>query len=186
MVRRIDGTGTRRLTRGDETAPVWSPRGDLIAFVRPHGRARGCGLQQALYVVPAKGGRVRALLKPEFLCGAVLDPDWAPSGTRLAVSLIQSLAEMGPDNRDTTTDALAKAQRGINLVALDGSRRRVLPFGSDPTWSPDGHEIAYFAQTCDGAPASTMSLCATTPRGTPRRAIASLTTPPFGLTWFSR
>ncbi len=188
MVRRIDGTGARRLTRGDDSQPVWSPRGDVIAFVRPHGRSRGCALQQALYLVPAKGGRVRALLQPRFLCAAVTGPDWAPHGNRLVVSLAQALDETGPDHRDTSTDALAAAQRGLNIVALDGSRRLLLPFGSLPTWSPDGRQIAYFAlsQTCAGEPADNAALCATTPGGSSPRTIASGPFMPLSLTWFPR
>ncbi len=188
MVSRIDGTGKRRLTRGDDGEPAWSPRGDAIAFVRPHGRARGCALQQALFTVPANGGRARPLLLPRFLCAAIGGPDWAPRGDRLVVSLAQAPDETGSGDRDTSTDALALAQRGINVVGLDGSRRRVLPFGSLPTWSPDGREIAYFAlsATCGGEPADTTALCATTPRGAPARTIASARFMPLGLTWFTR
>jgi Tol biopolymer transport system component len=188
MVRRVDGTGARRLTRGDDGEPAWSPRGDVIAFVRPHGRARGCALRQALYIIPAMGGRVRPLLLPQFLCAAFTGPDWAPRGNRLVVSLTQALDEMGPDDRDTSTDALAAAQRGVNIVGLDGSRKRVLPFGSLPTWSPDGREIAYFSpsETCGGDPADTSALCATTPRGAPPRMIAPAQHMPLGLVWFPR
>jgi Tol biopolymer transport system component len=187
-VSRIDGTRKRRLTRGDDTEPAWSPRGGLIAFVRPYGRERGCALQQALYTVPANGGRVRPLLRPRFLCAAITGPDWAPRGDRLVLSLSQALDEMGPDDPDRSTDALAAAQRGINVVALDGSRRRVLPFGSMPNWSPDGREVAFFAltQTCDGQPADTAALCATTPRGTTPRTITPIESSPLSLTWFPR
>jgi dipeptidyl aminopeptidase/acylaminoacyl peptidase len=188
MVSRIDGTGRRRLTRGDDTEPAWSPRAAVRALGPTPGRARGCAFQQALFTVPVKGGRVRPLLRPRFLCAAVAGPDWAPRGDRLAISLSQALDEMGPDDRDTSTDAIAAAQRGINIVALDGSRRRVLPFGSMPTWSPDGREIAFFAlsQTCDRERADTTTLCATTPRGTNARTIAPTQSMPLSLTWFPR
>jgi len=54
----MNGGGLRRLTtNGRDSYPAWSPNGKEIAFLRPRGTV------WRVYVVPAAGGRLRALTK---------------------------------------------------------------------------------------------------------------------------
>lgn len=54
----VNGGGLRRLTtNGRDSYPAWSPNGKDIAFLRPRGTV------WRVYVVPAAGGRLRALTK---------------------------------------------------------------------------------------------------------------------------
>jgi Tol biopolymer transport system component len=127
---RSDGTGLRRIFRGNASNLDWSPDGRSLAF-------DGAGGISVLY----RGVRraVRVLSGRRFS-----RPSWAPDGRRLAVVM-----ELG----DLST--------GIYVVNADGTglRRLVAPHlaksnphwdfvdasETEPSWSPDGREIAFQA-----------------------------------------
>jgi Tol biopolymer transport system component len=104
----------------DDRMPVWSRQGGHLAFVR----------DRDIYVVRADGSGLRNLTAD----GADnLDPEWSPTGDRIAFS-----------SRRT-------GQERIWTIAVDGSDRRTVTRDGEapdhqefhPSWSPDGSEIVF-------------------------------------------
>jgi len=116
---RPDGTGLRRLIGGAVTDVAWSPDGRRLAYVGTGG----------LYLIGREGGPPRRISRVRCRL-----PAWAPDGRRLAV------VREAPD---FTT--------AIYVVNVDGTGlRQLLPrtdegSGTEPTWSPDGDEVAFAA-----------------------------------------
>jgi Tol biopolymer transport system component len=116
-----DGTHLRFLAR-DGFAPVWSPTGRSIAF----GSAR-------IFVVPARGGKVRRLTSGPFDSS----PAWSPDGRTIAF---------------VRSDSNGVVQ-SVDLVSASGGRHRSLFRGRDvdigrtPQWSPSGRLIAFEARS---------------------------------------
>lgn len=110
----------RRITFGDGryASPVWSPRGDLIAFTKIH--------KGRFYIgVIRPDGTGERILTSDF---HVEGPTWSPNGRVL----------MYFTERPVGT---AKKQRKAELYSIDltgqNKRRVVTPQdGSDPAWSP--------------------------------------------------
>ncbi len=103
-----DGSGQRRRTHlpGDGS-PAWSPRGDLIAFVR---LTRGKDVDSyEIFVMNIDGSGVRRLTR-----NGVLDtsPTWSPDGRQIAFT-------RWPGNGSDGTSA-------IYVMNVDGSRERRL------------------------------------------------------------
>jgi Tol biopolymer transport system component len=133
-VMNADGSDPRRLTFDGPTgvqstasnvfdvSPAWSPRGDLIAYVKIVGQ------EHDVRVMGTDGGEQRPLTSDG---GSKSDPVWSPDGTRLLY------ARTGADGTRVYT------------VGLDGSPPVALsPPGSGdfgPVWSPDGTRIAFTA-----------------------------------------
>jgi Tol biopolymer transport system component len=115
----VDGRGRRRVTPkwAGLSSPRWSPSGNWIAFLRG----------QALYVVPANGGKPRRIARRY----AVKRPEWSPDGSRLAF--------------------VAERREGVDLMVMETGRwrpqQRARNVHSRPAWSPDSREIAYAGPT---------------------------------------
>jgi TolB protein len=114
----MDASGgtPRRISFGDGryAAPVWSPRGDLIAFTKISNGAFSIG-------VMAPDGSAERILTSSFLDDS---PTWAPNGRRLMFY------------RET---AGASGQPAIYTIDVrGGAEQRVQTPGaaSDPAWGP--------------------------------------------------
>ena len=111
-----DGGGVQRISfgSGKYATPVWSPRGDLIAFTkRVHGGF-------AIGVIRPDGSGERILTEGYHNEG----PSWSPNG-RVILFFRDGQGENG----------------GPKLYSIDltGYNERQLPtpsFASDPSWSP--------------------------------------------------
>ena len=116
-VMRADGAGEqRRISFGDGSysTPVWSPRGDLIAFTK---KARGGFL---IGVMRPDGSGERILTEGYHNEG----PTWAPNGRVLMFFREGQGASNGPK---------------LFTIDITGYNERQTPtpaFGSDPAWSP--------------------------------------------------
>jgi TolB protein len=114
-----DGGDARRISfgQGRYATPVWSPRGDLIAFTKID--------QSVFYIgVMRPDGSGERLLTDSFL---VEGPTWAPNG-RVLMYFRQE-------------PSTAAAGGGVSLWSIDltgyNERRVATPLmGSDPAWSP--------------------------------------------------
>ena len=112
-----DGSSQRRLARFGAN-PAWSPRGELIAFVRGN---------ESVHVIGSDGAPQRQLVPRARGLRGICCPIWSPDGKRIAFS--NSLGEVG-----------------IYVVDLDGGGLRRLTrsnSGTTMSWSPDGTRIAY-------------------------------------------
>ncbi|MDD9908000.1 MAG: Tol-Pal system protein TolB, partial [Rhodospirillaceae bacterium] len=118
----MDGNGgnVRRISfgRGRYGTPVWSPRGDLIAFTKQLGGKFHIGVMRP-------DGSGERLLSESFLDEA---PTWAPNGRVLMFF------------RETPSDAKGRGGSSrLYSVDLTGDNlREVVTSGdaSDPAWSP--------------------------------------------------
>ena len=123
----MDGTGFTKLTEGpsEHMNPLWSPRGDLIAFVR---FPAGTGSSHVWVMDPA-GGNQRKLTTDDALHS---NPSWSPDGSWLVYRCDQGTPHLRRINVDTG-----------EIVLFEPPARGA---DSSPIWS--GREII-FSSNCD-------------------------------------
>ena len=127
---RIGGKNRVNLTAGclsDDTQPAFSPDGEYIAF-------RSERSPKGIYVMGASGEN------PRLLSDVGFHPSWSPDGKEIAVSTF---------GRDQPT-VRPSANTGKLLVVdvKTGAKRDLLKLdASFPSWSPNGHRIAYWFYT---------------------------------------
>lgn len=161
-----DGSGPRRLTSGEsnDTSPVWSPDGSLVAFVSDRaartakqgdeGEEQG---SNALYLIAADGGEALRLTKPGV---SVSMPRWSADGRTLAVKMTDPETEEDKRRKKERDDVFVHHEREkfdrLGVVAVPDD-----PFGSatieavepkkvlegdwhlwEYAWSPDGSRFA--------------------------------------------
>ncbi len=122
-VPRTGGQAARLTTGpGEETNPVFSPDGSMVAF---SGRYDG---NVDVFVVPSSGGVPKRLT---WHPGADATQGWTPDGKRVLFSSGRSAAPAG--------------YQQLFTIGLDGGaeQRLPLPIGYEGAYSPDGARIAY-------------------------------------------
>lgn len=124
---RVGGRFTVNLTKdstADDMQPAYSPDGNYIAF-------RSERVPSGIYVMEATSENVRRLSEVGF------DPAWSPDGKELVVST------------DRFTDPVKRSLIPSQLWIVDvvSGARRLLTSGDavQPSWSPGGKRIAYWA-----------------------------------------
>jgi Tol biopolymer transport system component len=135
----VDGTSVRRLvsSAGQLSAPLFSPDGRRIVFLRSAGLSGGYIPTFDGWVMGADGSRPRPLARD------VTGPtSWSPDGRSLLVERI-----VRPPGQTISTFL-----PGVELwrIAVDGSGRQRLTSGSDDgdaVWSPDGRHVAFVRTT---------------------------------------
>ena len=114
-----DGSGVQRISHGDGryAGPVWSPRGDLIAFTKI------AGGQFSIGVMKPDGSGERILVRSFHAEG----PTWAPNG-RVLMFFRES----------ATSGGRGRSAQLFTVNLTGGNERRVASpsDGSDPAWSP--------------------------------------------------
>ncbi|MDT7808049.1 MAG: TolB protein [Acidobacteriota bacterium] len=132
-----DGKHQTRLTTdpADDVLPIWSPRGDQIAFVTNRGGSYN------IYLMNADGSNQRPLRSTgDPIYGD--DIEWSPDGTKLKfvdatgrVCVIEAVTPVGGDSIAPMRNVSASAPAGA--------------FDSSASWSPDGSRLAIISTACD-------------------------------------
>ncbi len=117
---RLGRTQTEPEELGNSKDPVWSPTGQLIAFVST------VEFKEEVFVVSPDGG-ARRQLTSGLPAMPSLSPAWSPDGRRIAF----------------VSSSLGGSQ--ISVMNSDGSDQKQLTSGQgdSPAWSPDGQWIAF-------------------------------------------
>ncbi len=111
---------------GTESSPIWSPRGDRIAFARA----------SDLWVVPRSGGTPRQITADEE---GERSAAWSPDGTRIAF-----LSDRAGHQDVWVVDVGSGEVRQITFETNPWDELRWAP-----EWSPDGRQIAYVSNRSD-------------------------------------
>lgn len=129
FILRVGGKKPAPLTPGsigDDTQPAFSPKGDLIAF-RSERKPKG------IYTVEPSGDNLKQISDFGY------HPSWSPDGRQIVVSTW---------GRDQPT---VRPGRDMSLDIIDvqtGSRKELIRLeATQPSWSPNGHRIAYWFHT---------------------------------------
>lgn len=137
-------TGPINLTLGHpefDTDPAISPDGRTIAFVR---KTYDETITQAVWLIHLDGTLLRRFTDPTIVAS---DPSWSPDGSMLAYATEQAGAHRVFASTVATTSPDGAAGSDVTIVSPDGLD------ANGPTWSPDGHRIAY-SVSVDGTPPS--------------------------------
>jgi Tol biopolymer transport system component len=121
-----DGTNPRRLTRGLDSSPRWSPDHRWVAFAR--GDDTRPKASQEIWLIRPDGSKAHRLT--DMYPGQAWGPTWSPDGRRIAF--------VGQRH--------GAAGTGIWVVNVDGSGTTTITNNTndnDPAWSPDGRRIAF-------------------------------------------
>lgn len=129
FILRVGGKTPKNLTPNsplDDTQPSFSPEGDLIAF-RSEREPKG------IYTVETSGDNLRRITDFGY------HPSWSPGGKEIVVSTW---------GRDQPT-VRPPSDMSLDIVDIQtGSRRELVKAeATQPTWSPNGHRVAYWFHT---------------------------------------
>jgi Tol biopolymer transport system component len=186
----VDGGRPRRLTRGSlDGIPAWSPDGKRIAFARPGTgvmlvdpdasnlrvlrRLRG----EAEGLHWSRDGRSLTFLHRPRPATAYARSDLVtvavPDGLVLrrvpGVDVEVGPVAWSPDGRLLAYTKYGRPGARIVVMGANGSNRRVIRGGSNPTWSQDGRTIVYRAEQRPGG----TQLKSVRPDGTGMRPLTS-------------
>ena len=128
-----DGSNQVNLTmhRAEDYDPVWSPDGEQILF--SSNREKGVF---DLYVMDADGTNVQKVFTNSKYRRY---PDWSPDGKRIVYAQGDPrLAKLSFGFRFVPSTELT-----LYTATINGDSVEKLTDGSNPSWSPDGREIAF-------------------------------------------
>ena len=137
-MQRVDGRAAVNITSDspdDDSEPAFSPDGSQIAFRSE--RAGG-----GIFVMGVTGESVRRLTDFGY------NPSWSPDGKRVVVATER--IELQPRSRIRTSglwvvDTISGAKREIVRAGTGSSGYRPGDDAVQPSWSPNGKRIAYWA-----------------------------------------
>ncbi len=153
---RTDADGATRLTDGDaESAPMVSPDGNNVAFLRPDDRGR-----PQVHVLQLMSGEVVCLTREEY---GVAGPIWSPNSDSLAYTAHRVVDEaLAQRAAVRVTDLVfysnvvgytAGLARCIFMIDVAGGEPVQLTFDdsddSDLDWSPNGDLISFLSAKHD-------------------------------------
>lgn len=131
----VDGTNDVELAEGSGS-PSWSPDGNQIAFTT----------FQGIDLINADGTNRRQLAR--LFTWVLHSLAWSPDGKEIV---------FGSSRTSSDLDGNKSSQFTVELIAADGSdgnSARLLGFGRNPNWSPDGSKIVFERGGTEGAPST--------------------------------
>jgi len=127
-----DGSEQVNLTQhpAEDYDPAWAPNGKQILFSSNRGKVFD------LYLMDTDGSNVRKVFKSSAYRWA---PTWSPDGKQIAY------AQTNPGKAQLLFGArfAALADLTLYIATPNGTSVEKLTKGTTPSWSPDGHEIAF-------------------------------------------
>jgi len=149
-------------------APKWSPDGTKIAF-RSYGRGNSGLADHAIYMIDSQGNQLQPLVLNQLpsLSEEIDRFEWSPDGSKFA--LVSGNLGITTEISEDTIEA------DIYTVNTDGSgparlTNDVHVWNYDPTWSPDGNQIAFVSQAMTGEGSTSIDVM--NANGSSRRQIA--------------
>ncbi len=142
----------RQLTSGtaQDSAPAWSPDGRQIAFTSTRGE------KPQIYLIPVDGGEARALTALKQGVGG--GPVWSPDGGHIAFTAGPQSDPPDPAKPYRVTRSVYRFNgigyldpvvQDLYVISAEGGEARQLTsdlaMNANPSWSPDGKQILYFA-----------------------------------------
>lgn len=137
----LGGRDSTQLTGLDGGAfePSWSPDGTSIAFVTFENSTT---LGPSIYLIAADGSNLRPLKRFTTESPSVLPghrPVWSPSGERIAFDACFNCAKGGKNYDNMTVTVEGDTLDPADIQRLTDNRAE----DTNPTWSPDGEQIAF-------------------------------------------
>jgi TolB protein len=130
-------------------APIWSPDGSKISFLKYYWNGGGDFVSTEVYVINADGSGQRNVTDEWGRRALDIRPIWSPDWRRIAFVPYACAAVKGTCVRTAYIYVMNADGSGLHRIARAGKDRaissgqRVGPRAAGPVWSPGGRKIAF-------------------------------------------
>lgn len=171
---RWDGSARLQLTSSpdDESSPRWSPDGKYLAFVASRGTEEEQKKGAQIWLLDRRGGEARKVSEVKGGASAI---QWSPDSTRIAFVIGDEDPDEDPEKKEgwkrktpppividryhfkqDREGYLRRLYDHIAVLDISTGKHIVLTSGqvddSNPSWSPDGKQIAFLSKRAQADP----------------------------------
>lgn len=171
---RWDGSARLQLTSSpdDESSPRWSPDGKYLAFVASRGTEEEQKKGAQIWLLDRRGGEARKVSEVKGGASAI---QWSPDSTRIAFVIGDEDPDEDPEKKEgwkrktpppividryhfkqDREGYLRRLYDHIAVLDISTGKHIVLTSGqvddSNPSWSPDGKQIAFLSKRAHADP----------------------------------